>query len=161
MDHKLAGILSDITKQCRCDHCADIDWERHSCFRQKPGKNGAQSDCQNQLEHCRCIHIRMTLMFLFIFHQKTVIFRHNRIEQIFLFDQFPAKRSANQTSRDQSKCCRRGTDRRCTFHIQILQNRAKRARSSVSAHHRDRTGTHTDQRINAKQMGCSDCKQIL
>ena len=50
---------------------------------------------------------------------------------------------------------------RCTFHIQILQDRAKRARSSVSAHHRDRTGTHTDQRINAKQMGCSDCKQIL
>ena len=143
MDHKLAGILSDITKQCRCDHCADIDWERHSCFRQKPGKNGAQSDCQNQLKHCRCIHIRMTLMFLFIFHQKTVIFRHNRIEQIFLFDQFPAKRSANQTSRDQSKCC-----------LALM-------RSSVSAHHRDRTGTHTDQRINAKQMGCSDCKQIL
>ena len=58
--------FSDVTHGGGNNHGSDVDWEGHAGLGQKIRKDCSQTDCKDQLEYRRRVHIGMTLM-LFLF----------------------------------------------------------------------------------------------
>ena len=161
MDRKMSGILCNVTNECCSNHCTDVDREGQSGLRQKPGEDGSESDRKDQLENCGCIHIGVTLMFLLILDQKTVILRDGSREKIFLLDKTLAERTAYQASCNQTEGCCCGTDRGGTAYIKVFQNRSESSCCTVSTDHGNRSGTHTDKRIDVQHLGKSYSDKVL
>ena len=94
----------------------------------------------------------MAFMFFIFFQQKAVILRNRRFQKIALFNQPFAERSAHHAACHQAKRRCRRTNRRCPGNSEVLQHGTKRTRRTVSARHRNRAGTHADQRIEVQKL---------
>ena len=69
--------------------------------------------------------------------------------------------TADQASGDQTESGGCGTDGGGTMNIKIFQHRAKGSGGTVSAYHRNGTGTHAYQRIEVKNFGKANSYQVL
>ena len=103
----------------------------------------------------------MSFVLLFFFYEQAVVLDHRSFEKIFLFYEMFSNRAAYDAACYEAKrstCC---TKRARSRDSEFLKHRAERARGSVSAYHRYRACTQSDQRIYVKQLRQTDCKEIL
>ena len=103
----------------------------------------------------------MTLMFLLILNQYTVVLSNCSVQKLLPVYESLAYRSAYKTSCDKSKCCRSRAYSGCPLDIKILQHRAKRSCSSMTTYHRNGTCTQANKRIKVQQLTHPECQEIL
>ena len=142
--------FSDISDESGSNHGTDVNRESHAGLGEEPGKNGSETDCNDELEYCSCIHVGMTLVFYLFFNQKAVIICDSSLKKVFLLNQSASNRTTNQASGDKSECRCGGTDCCSTLYVEVFENRSECSGGTVTTDHRDGTGTHTNQWIKSE-----------
>ena len=103
----------------------------------------------------------MAFVLDFFFHQQAVVLLHHGIQQLVLFNQAAANGSADHAACNQAIGCRSGAQRGCTGNAKVLQHRAKSARCTVAANHRNGTGAKAHQRADPHHVGQPHRQKVL
>ena len=162
VDGELAGVLGQVTHNGGHDHGADVNGEVHAGLGQQIGDHSAHAHGDGQLiDGGLVVGCGQDVLLLHLGLHHSLLGVLDGIHQVMLHNEAAAQRTTHQAACHQTEGSRGSGQGLGTLQTQVLEGLAEGTGGAVAADHGDGAGTHTDQRINADDLGQDQGQGVL